>query len=140
MRYCVLLNAESQKAEPVKAKSGESLMKIAHRLIECDMLQLLPLYPGRLPNGYAAVCDENVYGKYSAINPIASWLYGSDEHGAPVVRNVVVFRLRKDDFGWMTAEEATAIADGLNAVPAESLNKVILNVVLQFAGEIPKSP
>lgn len=137
MRYCVLLNAETQKAEPVKAKSGESLMKIAHRLIDCDMLQLIPLYPGRLPKGYAAVCDENVYGKFGSVNSIASWLYGADEHGAPVIRNVVVFRLRRDDFGWMEAEEATAIADGLNAVPAEDLNKVFLKVVLQYAGEIP---
>ena len=34
----------------------------------------------------------------------------------------------------MTAEEATAIADGLNAVPAETMNKVLLNVVIQFGG------
>ena len=81
-----------------------------------------------------AVCDENAYGKFSTINPIASWLYGADEHGAPVVRNAVVFRLRRDDFGWMTAEEATAIADGLNAVPAETMNKVLLNIVLQLGG------
>ena len=134
MRYCVLLDAMGRKAVPVKAKSGESLMKIAHRLIECETLQLVPLYPDRLPKGYAAVCDENAYGKFSAINPIASWLYGADEHGAPVVRNAVVFRLRRDDFGWMTAEEATAIADGLNAVPAETMNKVLLNVVIQFGG------
>ena len=134
MRYCVLLDAMARKAVPVKAKSGESLMKIAHRLIECETLQLVPLYPDRLPKGYAAVCDENAYGKFSAINPIASWLYGADEHGAPVVRNAVVFRLRRDDFGWMTAEEATAIADGLNAVPAETMNKVLLNVVIQFGG------
>ena len=109
-------------------------MKIAHRLIDCEMLQLVPLYPDRLPKGYAAVCDENAYGKFSVINPIASWLYGADEHGSPVVRNSVVFRLRRDDFGWMTAEEATAIADGLNAVPAETMNKVLLNVVIQFGG------
>ena len=140
MRYCVLLNAETQKAEPVKAKSGESLMKIAHRLIDCDTLQLIPLYPNRLPRGYVAVCDENAYGKFSVINPIASWLYGADEHGSPVVRNAVVFRLRRDDFGWMEAEEATAIADGLNAVSAETMNEVIFQIVLQFAGGFKPMP
>lgn len=140
MRYCVLLNAETQKAEPVKAKSGESLMKIAHRLIDCDTLQLIPLYPDRLPRGYAAVCDENAYGKFSVINPIASWLYGADEHGAPVVRNAVVFRLRRDDFGWMEPEEATAIADGLNAVPAETMAEVVLKIVLQFSGGFKPMP
>ena len=54
MRYCVLLNAETQKAEPVKAKSGESLMKIAHRLIDCDTLP-----------------DEEIFEKLRAIDGVS---------------------------------------------------------------------
>lgn len=140
MKYCVLLNCETRRAEPVKAKSKESLSGIARRLIDCDMLQLVPLYPGRLPKGYVAVCDENAYGKYSAINPIASWLYGADEHGSPVVRNAVVLRIRRDDFGWMSPEEATAIADGLNAVSDETINRMLFNIILRFTGESGSIP
>lgn len=140
MKYCVLLNAETRRAEPVKAKSSESISQFAYRLMDCDLMQLLPLYPGRLPKGYAAVCDENAYGKYSIINPIASWLYGADEHGSPVVRNAVVLRLRRDDFGWMSPEEATAIADGLNAVSDETINRMLFNIILRFTGESGSIP
>lgn len=115
MNYCVLLDCLANRAKPIQQVKKTGILKTAYDLISCDHVQLVPLYPDRLPKGYEAVCDEETYGKTQIFNPLASWLYGCDEHGAPIVNNVVIFKVKRDDFAWMTEEEAKAICEDLNA-------------------------
>ena len=115
MNYCVLLDCLANQAKPIQRVKKTGLLQTAYDLIGCDTVQLVPLYPDRLPKDYEAVCDENSYGKTQIFNPLASWLYGCDDHGSPIVNNVVIFKVKKDDFAWMTEEEARQIADDLNA-------------------------
>lgn len=115
MNYCVLLDCLSNRAKPIQQVKKTGLLQTAYDLISCETVQLVPLYPDRLPKGYEAVCDENRFGKLQIFNPLASWLYGCDDHGVPIINNVVIFKVKKDDFAWMTEEEARQIADDLNA-------------------------
>ena len=115
MNYCVLLDCLENRAVPVQRVGKTGLLQTAYNLISCDSVQLVPLYPDRLPKGYEALCDEETYGKIRIANPLASWLYGCDDHGVPIVNNVVIFKVKRDDFAWMTEEEAKAICEDLNA-------------------------
>ena len=116
MNYCVLLDCLANRAKPIQQVKDTGLLQTAYDLIGCTTVQLVPLYPDRLPKGYEAVCDEDTYGKTRIFNPLASWLYGCDDHGAPIANNVVIFKLTEDedDFDWMTEEEAQKICDDLN--------------------------
>ena len=116
MNYCVLLDCLSNQARPIQQVKKTGLLQTAYDLIGCNTVQLVPLYPDRLPKGYEALCDEETYGKTKIFNPLASWLYGCDDHGVPIVNNAIIFKLKKsgDDFTWMTEEEARKIADDLN--------------------------
>lgn len=115
MNYCVLLDCLSNQAKPIQQVKDTGILQTAYDLIGCDTVQLVPLYPDRLPKGYEAVCDEDTYGKTQIFNPLASWLYGCDDHGAPIVNNVVIFNTAEDDFAWMTEEDARKICEDLNA-------------------------
>ena len=114
MKYCVLLDCLSNQAKPIQRFRNTGILETAYQLMNCDTVQLVPLYPDRLPKGYEAVCDENTWGKTTIFNPLASWLYGCDDHGTPIMNNAVIFKVKEDDFAWMTEEEARKIADDLN--------------------------
>jgi len=114
MKYCVLLDCLSNLAKPIQRFQNTGILETAYQLMNCDTVQLIPLYPDRLPKGYEAVCDENTWGKTTIFNPLASWLYGCDDHGTPIMNNAVIFKVKGDDFAWMTEEEARKIADDLN--------------------------
>lgn len=125
MNYCVLLDCLENRAVPVQRVGKTSLLQTAYNLISCDSVQLVPLYPDRLPKGYEALCDEETYGKIRIVNPLASWLYGCDDHTVPIVNNVVIFKTCEDDFVWMNEEEALKIADDLNARADEILRLIM---------------
>ena len=116
MSYCVFL---SQMDEPAKVvQCTDDVLPECYRLIGCDTVQLVPIYPDRLPKGYDALCDENRYGKTVFINPLASWIYGADDHGAAIMGNVVILKTVQteegEDLAFMTEEEANALAEELN--------------------------
>lgn len=118
MKYCVLLDAMENRAKAIPFKPGVSLLQTAYKAMGCDQVQLIPLYPDRLPKGYEAITDENLMLKDGAtkiFNPLASWLYGCDVHGTPILNNVVIFKVKGSNFTGMTEEEAERIAGELNA-------------------------
>lgn len=125
MKYCILLDALENRAKMIPVQKGKKLLQIAYSLIHCDTVQLLPLYPGRIPEGFDAVCDEDTYGKLKIINPLASWIYGCDDHGAQIVNNVVIFKVKADDFCLMEEEEAKQIVDDLNARANDIFNNLM---------------
>lgn len=131
MSYCVFL---SQYDEPAKVvQCTDDVLPECYRLIECDTVQLVPGYPDRLPKGYEALCDENRYGKTVFINPLASWIYGADDHGAAIMGNVVVLKTIQmeegEDLAFMTEEEATALAEVLNTDFETKYDLVVFTVM-----------
>ena len=119
MNYCVLLDCLANRAKPIQQVKDTGLLQTAYDLIGCTNVQLVPLYPDRLPKGYEAVTDGELWCRECSkiFNPLASWLYGCDDHGSPIMNNVVIFKLTEDedDFDWMTEDEARKICDDLNA-------------------------
>ena len=117
MKYCVLLDAMENKAKPLPIKPGVGLLQTAYKAMGCNHVQLLPLHPERTPGGYEAVTDEELWCRDGTkiFNPLASWLYGCDEHGKPIMNNVVIFKIRRSDFIGMPEEEALQICADLNA-------------------------
>lgn len=125
MKRCVLLDAYENRAKPVGVPKGKKLLQTAYDLIGCDTVQLVPIYPDRLPKGFEALCDEDVHGKPRMINALASWIYGCDDHATPILNNVVIFKTKVDDLTWMTEEEAQQIADDLNGRADEILRLIM---------------
>ena len=118
MKYCVLLSQTDEPAKIVPCTTDD-VLGTCYQLIDCDTVQLVPNYPDRLPKGYEALCDANTYGKTLFINPLASWIYGVDEHGSGIFGNAVVLKtVRNDedeeDLDFMTEEEAKALEEELN--------------------------
>lgn len=114
MKYCILLDALENRAKMIPVQKGKRPLQIAYSLIDCDMVQLLPVYPGRLQKGFAVLVDENTYGKQNVFNPLASWLYGSDDHGQPIFRGAVIMKDTQNDLAFMTKDEAEKIAEDIN--------------------------
>lgn len=114
MKACVVLDAMMNMAKVVNVADDADILKTLYQLIDCDTVELVSLYPDRIPDGYVALCDEDTYGKTNIFNPLASWLHGADEHGQFITRNVVILKEVPDDFDFMTEEEAQSIAEPLN--------------------------
>ena len=135
MSYAVLL---SQTDEPAKViQCTGDVLKECYRLIGCDTVQLVPGYPDRLPKGYEALCDENTWGKSLFINPLASWIYGADDHGAGIMGNAVVLKVIQtedgdEDLAFMTEEEATALAEELNRDFETKYDLVVFTVMVSL--------
>lgn len=73
--------------------------------------------PVRLEDGYVMIVDEEGKLKSNFINLRASWLYGSDEHGDPIVGEAMILKEIYGDEGpecaGMDLEEAEKIAEML---------------------------
>jgi len=129
MKCCILLDAVENVAKVIPVKKGTKLLQTAYSLMGCDSVQLIPLYPDRLPKGYEAITDENTFGKTKIFNPLASWLYGCDDHGSPIVNNVVIFKVKRDDFTLMEEDEARKIAEDLNSRADEIYDLTMFKVM-----------
>ena len=129
MRACVVLEALTNRAKVVRVLNDAEVMPTIYQLIGCDTVQLIPLYPDRIPKGFIALCDENTYGKMEIFNPLASWLYGADDHGQFVTRNAVIMKTIPDDFDFMTVEEAREICKSLNDRAEEIFDLTMFKVV-----------
>ena len=131
MKYCVLLDALENRAKPLPLKPGVSLLENAYKVMGCRSVQLVPLYPDRLPKGYEAVTDDEVWCRDGSkvFNPLASWLYGCDDHGTPIMNNAAVFKVKRDDFTGMTEEEALQICADLNARADEIFDLTMFKVL-----------
>ena len=129
MRACVVLEALTNRAKVVRVLNDAEVMPTIYQLIGCDTVQMIPLYPDRIPKGFIALCDENTYGKMEIFNPLASWLYGADDHGQFVTRNAVIMKTIPDDFDFMTVEEAREICKSLNDRAEEIFDLTMFKVV-----------
>ena len=114
MKAIIVLDALENRAKVQRVGEDADIMRTIYRLIGCDCVQMLPLYPNRIPKGFLALCDENTYGKAEIFNPLASWIHGADEHGQPICNNVIVWKEIPEDVDFMTAEEARQICKDLN--------------------------
>lgn len=71
------------------------------------------VHPKYLPEGLCMVVDDEGRLKGSAINNIASALYGTPEHGQPIAGNAVILRegfvAGERDFASLTEDDETGL-------------------------------
>ena len=130
MKAIIVLDALENQAKVQRVGDDADIMRTIRGLIDCRTVQLLPLCPDRIPKGYLALVDENDHEKVQIFNPLASWLYGCDDHGACVTRNAVIVKEIPEDFDFMTEEEARKICDDLNA-KADDIFIVTMDAVVR---------
>lgn len=99
------INTENlMRFKDFKEPALESLQKEVGGCIEV-------VHPKYLPEGLCMVVDDEGLLKGSAINNIASVLYGTPEHGQPIVGNAVILRegfvAGERDFVSLTEDDKT---------------------------------
>lgn len=114
MKYCVVLSAMENKAKVLRCFNDAEVLQTCYDVIHCDQVENVILHPGRLPKGFVAFADEDLYGKMQIFNPLASWIHGADEHGQPICNDVIIWKEIPEDVDFMTAEEARQICKDLN--------------------------
>lgn len=101
------INTENlMRFKDFKEPALESLQKEVGGCIEV-------VHPKYLPEGLCVVVDDEGLLKGSAINNIASVLYGTPEHGQPIVGNAVILRegfvAGERDFVSLTEDDETGL-------------------------------
>lgn len=114
--YGVKLSDKGLLIEIVKRREDESLLAFCYRAIGCDIIEVV--FPKGLNEPYCMVVDEEgLLRDKPMLNIFASYLYGSHEHGQPIVGNALIMRnVRMEDgmhIDWLSKEEAEAIASKL---------------------------
>ena len=114
MKYCVVLSALENRAKVLRCLNDAEVLQTCYDAIHCRTVENVILHPGRLPDGFVAFADEDLYGKMKIFNPLASWIHGADEHGQPICNDVIIWKATPEDVDFMTAEEARQICKDLN--------------------------
>lgn len=61
--------------------------------------------PRGLERPYCLICNEEGRLKGLPVNPIASWLYGMQEHGQPIVGTIVLMKDEARDIVGLSSED-----------------------------------
>ena len=112
-KYAVLLT-DTQEVKIVECDPQEEMFDIARGIIGCDWIELVEPEP-LTKDGCLLLIDEE--GKLREeefpINCVASDLYGSDQHGDPIIGNAMVVRAADERLELLTANEAKQLAASL---------------------------
>ncbi len=112
-KFAVLLT-DTQDVKIVECDPQEEMFDIARGIIGCDWIELVEPEP-LTKDGYLLLIDEE--GKLRdedlPINCVASDLYGSDQHGDPIIGNAIVVHAADERLELLTADEATRLAGSL---------------------------
>ena len=84
--------------------------------IGTDIIQTV--YANGLKMPYLILCDEEgLFREKPTINILGSWLYGTQDHGEPIVGDIMIVketvRDGEPDFGGMSEGEADVLAEWL---------------------------
>lgn len=112
MKNYVKLNANG--FVNIVALDEEDKLRAWYKAIDCDLVDIIE--GANLPEPYVLICDDEALLKEKPIlNPVASLLYGTREHGQPLCGNVLIGKDTMTDEGIETngydMEEAMGILD-----------------------------
>ena len=93
------------------------LMDEMRKVIDADTLELVR--PQKLDREYVMLVDERGRLKEkNYVNVVASWLYGAEQHGEPIVGHAVILKAIPQNFTYMTYDEAKTVwRDLMDKVP-----------------------
>ena len=123
-QYAVLLT-ETQDVKVMACDSGKDIFDIGREAIGCDWIELVEAEP-LAKDGLLMMIDEE--GKLkpggTLINATASALYGTEQHGDPIMGNAVIVRTTGENLELLTAGEARQLAIQMEAVRDSALQKI----------------
>lgn len=123
-KFTVMLS-ETQAVKILECDPQKAIFDIAREAIGCDWIEIVQ--PDALTNaGYLLLIDEE--GKLRErdlkLNCIASDLYGSDQHGDPIIGNAVIVKDGNECLSLLTKDEAEQLASTLAMNRRNSIEKM----------------
>ena len=122
--YAVLLT-ETQDVKVIACNPDKDIFDIGKEAIGCDWIELVEAEP-LAKDGLLMMIDEE--GKLKPggvlINATASALYGTEQHGDPIMGNAVIVRTTGEDLELLTAGAARQLAVQMGAVRDSALQKI----------------
>ena len=123
-QYAVLLT-ETQGVKIMVRNPGKDMFDIGREAIGCDWIELVEAEP-LAKDGLLMMIDEE--GKLkpggALINATASALYGTEQHGDPIMGNAVIVRTTGENLELLTAGEAERLAARMEAIRDRALQKI----------------
>lgn len=123
-QYAVLLT-ETQDVKVMACKPDKDIFDIGREAIGCDWIELVEA-DLLAKDGLLMMIDEE--GKLrpggALINATASALYGTAQHGDPIMGNAVIVRTTGENLELLTAEEAERLAARMEAIRDRALQKI----------------
>ena len=122
--YTVLLT-EKQEIKLLECDPQEDLFELARGAIGCDWIELVEADALNQKNCVLLIDEEGkLRDKPAGINCVASDLYGSDQHGDPIVGSAIVVHTDEDRLELLTSGEAKALTAELEANREQSITKI----------------
>ena len=123
-QYAVLLT-ETQDVKVIACNPDKDIFDIGREAIGCDWIELVEAEPLE-KDGLLMLIDEE--GKLkpggALINATASALYGTEQHGDPIMGNAVIVRTTGENLELLTSGEAEQLAVRMEAVRDGALQKI----------------
>lgn len=123
-QYAVLLT-ETQDVKVIACNPDKDIFDIGREAIGCDWIELVEAEP-LAKDGLLMMIDEE--GKLkpggALINATASVLYGTEQHGDPIMGNAVIVRITGENLELLTSGEAEQLAVRMEAVRDSALQKI----------------
>lgn len=123
-QYVVLLT-ETQDVKVMVCNPDKDIFDIGREAIGCDWIELVEAEP-LAKDGLLMMIDEE--GKLkpggTLINATASALYGTEQHGDPIMGNAVIVRTTGENLELLTSGEAEQLAVRMEAVRDSALQKI----------------
>ena len=123
-KFAVLLT-DTQDVKIVECDPQEEMFDIARGIIGCDWIELVEPEP-LAKDSCLLIIDEvgKLRDEDLPINCVASDLYGSDQHGDPIIGNAMVVRAADERLELLTADEAKQLANSLEEKRNLAIEKI----------------
>ena len=116
-QYAVLLT-ETQDVRIIACNPEREMFDIAREAIGCDWIELVEAEPLAKDDLLMMIDEEGKLKPGGAlINATASALYGTQQHGDPIMGNAVVVRTNGENLELLTAGEAKQLAARMETCP-----------------------
>ena len=123
-QYAVLLT-ETQDVRIIACNPEREMFDIAREAIGCDWIELVEAEPLAKDDLLMMIDEEGKLKPGGAlINATASALYGTQQHGDPIMGNAVVVRTNGENLELLTAGEAKQLAARMENVRDQALQKI----------------
>ena len=115
---------DTQEVRLLSCDPEKDLFDIGRKAIGCEWIELVE--PDLLADHHLIMMidEEGKFKDKCYVNCITSHLYGSEQHGDPIVGNAVIVKDCDEHLELMTESEAKQLVTVLEASRAESIEKV----------------